>query len=100
MHELIAAIDLGSNSFRLQVGKIVNDQIYPLDGIKEPVRLAAGLTTDKQLDKAARERALAALGRFNERQIGAPYDTGRGRSTITRRMTSTALYALTSSEKR
>ena len=44
--ELIAAIDLGSNSFRLQIGRIVNDQIYPLDGIKEAVRLAAGLSPD------------------------------------------------------
>ena len=42
-YELIAAVDLGSNSFRLQVGRIVSNQIYPLDGLKEPVRLAAGL---------------------------------------------------------
>ena len=46
MQELIAAIDLGSNSFRLQVGRIVNNQIYPLDGLKEPVRLAAGLSPE------------------------------------------------------
>ena len=34
-YELIAAVDLGSNSFRLQVGRIVANQIYPLDGLKE-----------------------------------------------------------------
>lgn len=47
MRNLIAAVDLGSNSFRLQVGRIVNDQIYPLDGLKESVRLAAGLSRKK-----------------------------------------------------
>ena len=40
----IAAVDLGSNSFHLQVARVVGDQIYPLDSLKEPVRLAAGLT--------------------------------------------------------
>ena len=39
----IAAVDLGSNSFRLEVGRVVDDQIYPLDTVKEPVRLASGL---------------------------------------------------------
>ena len=41
----IAAADLGSNSFRLQLGRVVDDQIYPLDSLREPVRLAAGLMT-------------------------------------------------------
>ena len=67
MRDLIAAIDLGSNSFRLQVGRIVNDQIYPLDGLKEAVRLAAGLSPDKKLDLAAQQRGVAALLRFHER---------------------------------
>lgn len=67
MHkELVAAVDLGSNSFRLQVGRIVNDQIYPLDGL-ETVRLAAGLGEDKCLDDASQGRALLALARFGER---------------------------------
>ena len=41
-HEVVAAVDLGSNSFRLQVGRVVEDQIYPLDSLREAVRLAAG----------------------------------------------------------
>ena len=40
---LIAAVDLGSNSFRLQVARVVDDQIYPLDSLREAVRLAAGI---------------------------------------------------------
>ncbi len=99
MHELIAAIDLGSNSFRLQVGKIVNDQIYPLDGIKEPVRLAAGLTADKLLDEAARERALAALGRFNERLRGFPPDSVRAVATNTLRVAKNARSFLAEAER-
>ena len=63
--ELIAAIDLGSNSFRLQIGRIVNDQIYPLDGIKEAVRLAAGLSPDRMLDAASQFRGISALRCFN-----------------------------------
>ena len=80
-YELIAAVDLGSNSFRLQVGRIVGSQIYPLDGLKEPVRLAAGLNSDKRLDAAAQERGLEALARFAERLRG--FDTGAVRAVAT-----------------
>jgi exopolyphosphatase/guanosine-5'-triphosphate,3'-diphosphate pyrophosphatase len=69
-YELIAAVDLGSNSFRLQVGRVLDDQIYPLDSLKESVRLASGLTEDKLLDAASQERALDALRRFGERLRG------------------------------
>lgn len=68
--ELIAAVDLGSNSFRLQVGRVVEGQVYPLDGLKESVRLAAGLTPQKYLDAAAQGRGLEALRRFGERLRG------------------------------
>ena len=66
-YETIAAVDLGSNSFRLQVGRVVDDQIYPLDSLKETVRLASGLTPEKMLDEAALKRGREALGRFGER---------------------------------
>ncbi|RLJ65165.1 exopolyphosphatase [Sulfurisoma sediminicola] len=69
-YELIAAVDLGSNSFRLQVGRVVGNQIYPLDGLKETVRLAAGITPEKTLDAAAQLRAIDALSRFGERLRG------------------------------
>ena len=63
----IAAVDLGSNSFHCQVGRVVGDQVYPLDSLREPVRLGAGLTQDKRIDEDAQERALACLKRFGER---------------------------------
>ena len=70
IYETVAAVDLGSNSFRLQVGRVVDDQIYVLDSMKEPVRLASGLTAEKNLDAPAQERALVALRRFGERLRG------------------------------
>ena len=71
-YNTLAAVDLGSNSFKLQVARIVDNQIYPLDALKEPVRLAAGIRSDKQLDAASQSRALACLARFNERLRGLP----------------------------
>jgi len=63
----LAAVDLGSNSFHCQVARVVGDQVYPLDSLREPVRLGAGLTKDKRLDEATQERALACLMRYGER---------------------------------
>ena len=57
IYETVAAVDLGSNSFRLQVGRVVDDQIYTLDSLKESVRLASGLTADKRLDEESQARA-------------------------------------------
>lgn len=79
--ENVAAIDLGSNSFRLQVGRVVDNQIYPLDSMKEPVRLASGLTAEKYLDAAAQGRALDGLRRFGERLRG--FDAGAVRAVAT-----------------
>ena len=79
--ETIAAVDLGSNSFRLQVGRVVGDQIYPLDSLKSSVRLASGLKADKYLDEASQERALAALAVFGERLRGL--DAGAVRAVAT-----------------
>jgi len=71
MNHLLAAVDLGSNSFRLSIGRVVQQgdtvQIYQIDRLKETVRLAAGLTDDKQLSAEAIDRAVAVLLRFGER---------------------------------
>ncbi len=81
VYETIAAIDLGSNSFRLQVGRVVDDQIYPLDSLKSAVRLASGLSPDKRLDDASQRRALEALAVFGERLRG--FDRGAVRAVAT-----------------
>src|SRR5260221_9677018 len=70
--DTLAAVDLGSNSFHLQVGRVVDDQIYPLDAVREVVRLGAGLTADKRIDRATQARALETLAKFAERLRGFP----------------------------
>ena len=73
----LAAADLGSNSFHLEVGRVDGDQVYPLDSLKETVRLGGGITADRQLDPHAQERALEALKKFSERLAGMPRDSVR-----------------------
>ena len=90
IYETVAAVDLGSNSFRLQVGRVVDDQIYTLDSLKEPVRLASGLTADKRLDDAAQARALDALRRFGERLGGLDRGAVRAVATNTLRVAKNA----------
>ncbi|MBF6615282.1 MAG: Ppx/GppA family phosphatase [Candidimonas sp.] len=74
MDHLLAAVDLGSNSFRLSIGRVVQQdgiaQIYAIDRLKESVRLAAGLGDDKIIDEEAIERAITVLKRFGERLSG------------------------------
>lgn len=78
---ILAAVDLGSNSFRLQIARAEGDQLYMLDGMREPVRLAAGLTPEKYLDEAAQQRALTALGLFAERLRDLPPEAVRAVGT-------------------
>jgi hypothetical protein len=70
--ETLAAVDLGSNSFHLQIGRVVDGQIYPLDTLREVVRIGAGLTADKRIDRATQARALEALERIGGRLRGLP----------------------------
>ena len=85
-YSTLAAVDLGSNSFRLQVARVAADQIYPLDSLKETVRLAAGLTDSRMLDEEAQVRALTALKRFSERLRGFPANSVRAVGTNTLRV--------------
>ncbi|NLD68406.1 MAG: Ppx/GppA family phosphatase [Limnobacter sp.] len=69
--KLLAAVDLGSNSFRLMIGRVLVDgagtRIEPIDSLKRSVRLAAGLDDKNWLDAASQARAIEALARFGER---------------------------------
>src|SRR5215210_1021456 len=82
----LAAVDLGSNSFHCQIARVVGEQIYPLDGLREPVRLGAGLRSDKTLDEAVQDRALACLQRFGERLRGFDRHAVRAVGTNTLRV--------------
>jgi exopolyphosphatase/guanosine-5'-triphosphate,3'-diphosphate pyrophosphatase len=89
-YSTLAAVDLGSNSFRLQVARVVGKQLYPLDSLGEMVRLAAGLTADKRLDEDAQARALDCLKRFGERLRGFPSHSVRAVATNTLRVAKNA----------
>jgi len=65
--DVLAAVDLGSNSFHMVVGRHSNGQITILDRLREMVRLAAGLDEHGRLAKEATDRALATLARFGQR---------------------------------
>lgn len=96
MQELsnIAAVDLGSNSFRLQIGRVVDEQVYSVDSLREPVRLAAGLTDEGALDEAAQQRAVEALKRFAQRLRGFQPHAVRAVGTNTLRAANNATEVL------
>lgn len=81
----LAAVDLGSNSFHLVVGKPDGHALRILDKLKERVALAEGLDERRELDEASQERALACLARFGDRIRGLPGERVRAAGTNTLR---------------
>ncbi|URI10820.1 exopolyphosphatase [Aquincola tertiaricarbonis] len=66
----LAAIDMGSNSFRLEIGQMQHGRYRRIDYLKETVRLGAGLDADGLLTEPAAQRGLACLQRFAKRLQG------------------------------
>ncbi len=66
----LAAVDIGSNSFRLEIGQVIQGRYRRIDYLKETVRLGAGLDTTGQLTEEAALRGLACLARFAQRLEG------------------------------
>ncbi|WP_425258288.1 exopolyphosphatase [Rubrivivax sp. RP6-9] len=66
----LAAIDMGSNSFRLELGQVLHGRYRRIDYLKETVRLGAGLDADRLLTEDAVQRGLACLRRFATRLTG------------------------------
>jgi exopolyphosphatase/guanosine-5'-triphosphate,3'-diphosphate pyrophosphatase len=67
---VLAVVDLGSNSFRLEIGRVEGGQIYQLDTWRETLRFGAGLDDKGRLRRSAMDAALACLARFRERLAG------------------------------
>jgi exopolyphosphatase / guanosine-5'-triphosphate,3'-diphosphate pyrophosphatase len=65
--DVLAAVDLGSNSFHLVVARYTDGQLIVIDRMREMVQLAAGIDDDGRLDKDVAARALACLARFGQR---------------------------------
>ena len=66
----LAVVDMGSNSFRLEVGRVEGGQIYRLDTVRETLRMGAGLDERDNLTPHAQREAIACLARFGERLRG------------------------------
>ena len=67
---LFAAIDLGSNSFRLEIGRLENGHLRRVEYLKETVRQGNGLDAERNLSEEAMQRGWACLARFGERIAG------------------------------
>jgi exopolyphosphatase/guanosine-5'-triphosphate,3'-diphosphate pyrophosphatase len=65
--DVIAAVDLGSNSFHMVVARYSHGQIIIVDRLREMVRLGAGLDPQGRLQRDAMDAALACLERFGQR---------------------------------
>lgn len=67
---LLAAIDIGSNSFRLEIGHVGRGRYKRVDYLKETVRLGGGLDAEGRLTEDAQQRGLDCLARFAQRLAG------------------------------
>ncbi|CAN5289374.1 exopolyphosphatase [soil metagenome] len=82
---LLAAVDLGSNSFRLEIGRLDHGRIHRIEYIKETVRQGNGLDADRNLSLDAMQRGWDCLARFGERLAGFKKEQVRAVATQTLR---------------
>lgn len=88
MHEengLLAAVDLGSNSFHMLISRMVHGELRVVNRLRERVRIAAGLDENRSLTEEAQQRALECLERFGEQLRNLPDDRIRAVGTNTMR---------------
>ena len=96
---MYAAVDLGSNSFRLHIGKHDGDAIRVLKSMREPIRLAAGLDAKGCLTEPAMASALGCLRNFQAVLAGYRLDAVRVVATSTLRVANNAAAFLPAAEK-
>lgn len=97
--DLLAAIDLGSNSFHMTVARMKDGQMHVIDAIKEMVRLASGVTADHDIEESTAGRALACLQRFGQRIHDIPEKNIRAIGTNAFRRAGRAKKFLAAAEK-
>ena len=84
--EVLAAIDLGSNSFHMIIARLRDGHFQVVDKLREMVQLRAGLDDKNRLTDEAQERAIACLQRFGERIKELPVGSVRIVGTNTLRV--------------
>lgn len=78
---LLGAVDLGSNSFRVEIGLVQGDRIVTQSYWKETIRLAGGFDDNGALTPEIQAKALTALARFRERLGNLPAERVRAVGT-------------------
>jgi exopolyphosphatase/guanosine-5'-triphosphate,3'-diphosphate pyrophosphatase len=96
--ELIAAVDMGSNSYHMVVARVEHGEPRVIDRLRDTVRMAAGLRADGTLDAEHRARALNCLARFGQRIAGLPSARVRAVATNTVRRLASPQAFLTAAE--
>jgi exopolyphosphatase/guanosine-5'-triphosphate,3'-diphosphate pyrophosphatase len=96
---MYAAVDLGSNSFRLHIGKHDGEAIKVVKSMREPIRLAAGLDATGNLTEAAMQSALACLRNFRATLAAYRLDAVRVVATSTLRVAHNAATFLPAAEQ-
>ncbi|MES2582896.1 MAG: Ppx/GppA phosphatase family protein [Pseudomonadota bacterium] len=81
MGNRLAAVDLGSNSFRLEIGRVEHGSFVRTEYLKETVRQGGGLDDDRNLTPQAMQAGWDCLARFGERLAG--YKPGEVRAVAT-----------------
>ena len=84
--QTLAVVDLGSNSFRLEVGRVEGEQIFRLDTWRETLRFGAGVDLHGNITAKAQRDALGCLARFAERLRGLHPSAVRAVATNTFRV--------------
>ena len=81
----LAAIDIGSNSFRLEIAQLQHGRYRRIAYLKETVRLGGGLDANGYLLESAAQRGLDCLRRFAQRLQGFEASQVRAVATQTLR---------------
>ncbi|MDD5462131.1 MAG: exopolyphosphatase [Methylococcales bacterium] len=97
--EIVAAVDLGSNSFHMIVCSLNKGNLQTIDRLREMVRLASGLDENNFLDENTQNRALACLERFGQRIRNFPPGSVRIVGTNTLRTAKNAAQFLLKAEQ-
>lgn len=96
---LLAAIDLGSNSFHVVVARLSQGELSTVDIMSEKVQLAADIDSHKRLSFEAMERGLACLSRFSQLLSDLPRDAVKIVATSALRESSNSYIFIEQAEK-
>ena len=96
---MFAAVDLGSNSFRMHIGRLEGGVIRIVKSARDPIRLGAGLDSKGNLTEQAMRTALECLKNFRTILQAHSLDAVRVVATNTLRVARNAADFLPEAEK-